>query len=145
MRNPFGRKETPTGEPESARDADGLTFFERATRRPFALSREEIVDLGIPHRGCLATNRIVVDGEPVRYAKRADPVRPEDSGWQFFAGDEDDAYMDDLENHAVYSLNTIANYDQAIIPILDADVHTAWVRHGDTLIPDPIGFEGDRA
>jgi hypothetical protein len=49
---------------------------------------------------------------------RERPDRPEDSGWWFFAGDEDQAYIDDPKNTGVYAVNTIANYDPDIIPYL---------------------------
>jgi hypothetical protein len=42
-----------------------------------------------------------------------------DSGWRFFSGTEDQAYIDNLENSTVYDVNTIANYDPAIMPYLN--------------------------
>ncbi|WP_350271719.1 DUF2185 domain-containing protein [Frondihabitans sucicola] len=107
----------------------------------FSLSGADLVDLGVPDVACLATDRITCDGAPVAFAQRdTEQLGPEDSGWRFFAGDEDQAYMDDPKNHGVYSLNTIANYDRIIIPILDEPPGTAWVRDGDVLIPDPLGY-----
>ena len=37
---------------------------------------------------------------------------PEDSGWRFLAGSEDDEYTDNPENIGIFDLNTICNYDQ---------------------------------
>lgn len=69
-----------------------------------------------------ATDRIMVEGEPVGVMYREEPESSVDSGWRFLAGDETQAYADDPHNWAIYDLNTIANYDQAIIPYLIADI-----------------------
>lgn len=55
------------------------------------------------------------------------PGRP-DSGWRFLKGDEDDEYMGDADNHHVFSLNTICNYDEDIIPYLELEVGSVLVR-----------------
>ncbi len=44
------------------------------------------------------------------------------------AGTEDQDYADDQSNWKVYDLNTIANYDPAIIPYMDLPVGTALER-----------------
>ena len=54
----------------------------------FKLKRSEIAPVAKGLGGCLATDRITVDGAPVGYMYRDQPTRPEDSGWRFFAGDE---------------------------------------------------------
>ena len=55
-----------------------------------------------------------------------------DSGWCFMSGFESDEYMNDSENHAVYDVNTIANYDPDIVPFLDAPVGSALERKNGT-------------
>jgi hypothetical protein len=62
----------------------------------------------------------MVDGALIGYMYREEPKAGGDSGWRFFAGDEDDAYMASNDNHCVYDLNTVVNYDPAVIPFLDA-------------------------
>jgi hypothetical protein len=57
---------------------------------------------------------------------REAPSNNVDSGWRFMSGFEDDEYMNDSGNHAVYDVNTIANYDQSIIPFLEAPVGSAY-------------------
>lgn len=92
--------------------------------------------------GCIASDRIPVDGCPVGYMYREAPHDDHDSGWRFLAGDEDDAYMDEPENHSVYDVNTIANYDPAIVDLLDFPVGAAFARDPETgeLLPDePVG------
>jgi hypothetical protein len=53
-----------------------------------------------------------------------------DSGWRFISGGESQAYLDDVANHAIYDVNTIANYDPDIIPFLDAPAGSAFARQG---------------
>ena len=79
--------------------------------------------------GCIATNRITVEGRKVGYCYREKPDGNWDSGWRFTAGDESDEYMDDPNNAGIYKLNTICNDDPDIIPLL----HT----------PAPCAFERD--
>ena len=79
--------------------------------------------------GCIATNRITVEGRKVGYCYREEPDGGWDSGWRFTAGDESEAYMDDPNNAGIYKLNTICNDDPDIIPLL----HT----------PAPCAFERD--
>jgi hypothetical protein len=50
------------------------------------------------------------------------------SGWTFMAGDESQEYADNPDNWALYDVNTICNYDPAIIPHLDAVYGTAFGR-----------------
>jgi len=71
-----------------------------------------------PMGGCLATDKITVDGLAVDYMYREEAHNELDSGWRFFSGTEDQAYVDNPDNTSVYDVNTIANYDRAIIPYL---------------------------
>jgi len=80
--------------------------------------------------GCLATDQIVVYGHKVGYMYREEPnENSSDSGWRFFAGDEDDDYLNNPDNIGIYRLNTIANYDQDIIPLLTAPYGSAFRRN----------------
>ena len=86
----------------------------------FKLSKDQIKPLAVGYGGCIATDRITVDGLPVRFMYREAPDNRVDSGWRFMSGFEGAAYMDDAANHGAYDINTIANYDPSIIPFLDA-------------------------
>ncbi|WP_431427160.1 DUF2185 domain-containing protein [Bacteroides hominis] len=84
--------------------------------------------------GCIATDRITVDGLPVGYMYRekpeeGDPFEGYDSGWRFTAGDESDEYMQTAQNSGIYKLNTICQYDPDIIPLLHAPYGTAYIRN----------------
>lgn len=83
--------------------------------------------------GCLATDRIAVDGMPVGYMYREEPAenyQGYDSGWRFLAGDEDDSY-DMVNNNSVYKLNTICNFSPDIIPLLHSPYGAAYIRTKD--------------
>lgn len=74
--------------------------------------------------GCLATDKITVEGELVDYMYRENPEFEVDSGWRFLSGTETQDYADNPSNWAIYDINTIANYDNAIIPYLDLPIGT---------------------
>ncbi len=59
---------------------------------------------------------------------REKPNQEMDSGWRFFAGDESQEYANNPDKLAIYEVNTICNYDQAIIPFLDAPFGSAFGR-----------------
>lgn len=94
----------------------------------FALSADQIKPLATRRGACLATDTITVDGRKVGYMYREEPDNAVDSGWRFMAGDETQEYMDDAKNLAFYDVNTIANYDPDIIPLLGSPTGTEFVR-----------------
>lgn len=77
-----------------------------------------------PGLGCIVSNRVSVDGEPIRYMAKEEASG--DSGWVFYAGDEDETYTSDSKNFQVFSLNTIANIDPSILPFLKAPAGAAF-------------------
>ena len=102
----------------------------------FAIPVEDLKELyqGEGPQGCVASDRILVDGARVGYCCRVTPDAGDetwDSGWRFVAGDESDAYMDDPDRSGIYALNTLCNYDPDIIPLLDSEPGTAWSRGED--------------
>jgi hypothetical protein len=76
----------------------------------------------------MATHRITVDGSRVGYTYRDRLIRGEDSGWRFFAGDEDERYMAGLQRHGAYDVNAIVNHDPDILPGLDAGIGSCFER-----------------
>jgi hypothetical protein len=98
-------------------------------QKTFKLQASEIRDLA-PHRGaCFASDRITVDGRRVGFMYREAPDSELDSGWRFLAGDETQEYLDNPDNLAMYDVNTIANYDGAILPLLGAPIGAAFERN----------------
>jgi hypothetical protein len=59
---------------------------------------------------------------------RQTPATTQDSGWRFMSGFESDEYMSDPTNQGIFNVNTIANYDPEIIPLLDSPVGSAFER-----------------
>ena len=85
-----------------------------------------------PDSGCVVSDRISVDGYEVGVMYRDFPIPDTtDSGWVFLAGDEDADYMNTPGNTSVFPLRTICSYDPAVIPFLDADYETAFIRQED--------------
>ena len=101
-----------------------------AMGKPFRLSADEIVPLALGRGACYASDRITVDGCPVGYAYREQPDHESDSGWRFFAGDETQEYADDPSNFEIYDVNTIANYDREIVPLLNEPAEVQFERAG---------------
>ncbi len=102
------------------------------TDKNFHIPAGDIKQLVDHNGGCIATDMITVDGHPVGYMYREPPSNDADMGWRFMAGDESDEYMDDADNHGVYTINTIANYDNDILPFLDAPIGSAFARNPET-------------
>ena len=96
----------------------------------FMLSEKQIKPLYFTteNSGCIASNRITVDGMKIGYLYREDPSDSKfpDSGWRFFAGDEDEEYTDTPKNFNIFNLNTICNYDESIIPLLNSEIGCAF-------------------
>lgn len=86
--------------------------------KQFLLKKEDIKQLIKLGFSCIAPDRITVDGKKIGYMYRENPTSEFDTGWRFFAGDEDEQYTDNPDNFEIYELNTICNYDQDIIPYL---------------------------
>jgi hypothetical protein len=104
----------------------------------FKLSADDLKPL-VPDGmgGCIATDYIMVKGLPVGFMYRDYPNDPHDSGWCFLTGDESQKYLDDPKKSGVYDINTVANYDPAIIPYLHLPFGTELVRveGTDTFVP----------
>lgn len=96
----------------------------------FKLKASEIRDVAPGHGGCIASDMITVQGRKVGFMYREEPAHSADSGWRFLSGDESEAFMDNPDNHGVYDVNTIANYDTDIVPLLDAPTGASFERDG---------------
>ncbi|WP_034257596.1 DUF2185 domain-containing protein [Adhaeribacter aquaticus] len=86
----------------------------------FKLVASQIKKLIQPAGGCIASDKITVEEFPVVYMYREE----HDSGWRFYSGTETQEYIDNADNLTIYNVNTIANYDSAIIPYLELDEGT---------------------
>ena len=95
----------------------------------FRLSASDILPLVNGRGSCIASDSITVSGKRAGFMYREKPDTPVDSGWRFFAGDESQEVADDPTYFGIFDVNTIANYDPEIIPLLDKQIGTAWRRN----------------
>ncbi len=110
---------------------------EKELQKPFAIPpalwRRVLTNWNGPDR-CIVSNRIMLEGCKVGYCYREEPVDDrgvwdeEDSGWTFFAGDEDAAYTENESNFGYYRLNTLCNFDPEVQEILDSPFNKAYER-----------------
>ncbi|MBS6628798.1 MAG: DUF2185 domain-containing protein [Clostridiales bacterium] len=91
---------------------------------------ENLIEWNEPSgEGCMVSDKITKDGFKVGYMYREQPMEQNpDSGWRFMAGNEDDEYMNNPNNHHIFALNTICNYDKDIIPYLHSKIGSYYIR-----------------
>lgn len=100
---------------------------------------KQLVEWNEPNgEGCIVSDMITKEGWKVGFMYRDEPMSDyPDSGWRFFKGDEDEEYSNNPQNHHVFKLNTICNYDSDIIPYLHSPIGTYLIRTADdTFIED---------
>ena len=110
-------------------------------QKRFCLRADQIKPLAERQGACIATDKITVKGHKVGHMYREYPDNDIDSGWRFMAGHESREYMDNADNHCIYDVNTIANYDPDIIPFLGAPFESAFERNRDSGKFEEIAFE----
>ena len=76
----------------------------------------------------LATKMLVEGRRKVRYMYRERPTNPQDSGWRFFCGGEDDDYVNNPDNIAICDINTILEIDESVLPYLNYQTGVALER-----------------
>jgi len=96
--------------------------------KKFLLLPEQIRPLAEGYGACFATDLITVSGQLVGFMYREEPDSEMDSGWRFFSGKESPEYTEDPSHVMLYDVNTIANYDPSIVPLLDSPSGSAFER-----------------
>jgi hypothetical protein len=96
--------------------------------KKYFLPANEIKPLAVGYGACIASDQITAEGKKVGFMYREEPSPSvqADSGWRFFSGEEAQEYVDDANNLCFYDINTIANYDNSIIPFLVAPIGSAF-------------------
>lgn len=91
-----------------------------------------VKDLDIQNLGCFVTDKIAKNGASIGYCyhEKGDEKFP-DSGWRFFAGDEDETYLADIQHTHIFSLNMVLNAEPRLLKIIHAPVGTAFERTQD--------------
>jgi hypothetical protein len=92
--------------------------------KQFVIDENSIKDLVHGMGYSICSNKITIDGEPVGFMYREEPVDDEDSGWRFLAGTESQEFADDPDNSKIVGVNTVANIDPSIIPYIKMPVGT---------------------
>ncbi|MBO4637043.1 MAG: DUF2185 domain-containing protein [Clostridiales bacterium] len=77
---------------------------------------------------CIVSKKITRDGWKVGFMLREEPQDDRDSGWQFMAGDEDDSYLNTVENVELCAVGSIARIDPVIMKYIDYPVGARFVR-----------------
>lgn len=79
--------------------------------------------------GCIVSDKITKEGYKVGYMYREKPNdNYPDSGWRFLSGNEDEEYMDNPNNHHIFSINTVCNYDPDIIKYINSKIGSSYIR-----------------
>lgn len=94
--------------------------------KTYKLATSDLQPLVTDGGTCIATDRITVEGLPVRFMYREAPITARDSGWRFLSGFETDAYMEKAGHQGLHELNFLANCDPSILPHLQAPVGAAF-------------------
>jgi hypothetical protein len=107
--------------------------------KSFKLNSDELKSMALGYGACIATEHITVKGYKVGYMYREEPDDELDNGWRFMSGVETQEYMDNPENHSMYDLNIIANYDPEIIPFIELPIGTECERDRNGLLVEIKG------
>lgn len=94
--------------------------------KEYKIKRKDIVKLIEMKGGCIASDKITIEGLKIWYMYRENPSNENDSGWRFFSGDEDENYTNNPDNFNIFDLNTICNYDKTIIPYLESEIGSSF-------------------
>jgi hypothetical protein len=77
----------------------------------------------------LATGQVTgPNRRPICFAFRTEPNNDADSGWVFWSGEEDQAYLDNSSNTGLYPLLGFLELDPSLEAILRHPINTAWER-----------------
>lgn len=87
----------------------------------------------------VATKRLIELGGPVRFMYREIPSN-DDSGWRFFAGDEDNNYLSDPDNIGIYDISSILAIDTSVEPYLNNGPWVAYERNDDGIFVEVEDF-----
>ncbi|MCF6243188.1 MAG: DUF2185 domain-containing protein [Bacteroidales bacterium] len=102
--------------------------------KKFLIAPEDIKDLVKIEGYCYVSDKITVEGMKVGFMYREKPFDREDTGWRFLSGTETEVYIDNTNNVMIFAVNTVANYDPAIIPYLKSKIGTEWERVDDKFV-----------
>lgn len=107
-----------------------METFNKKKNEFIKIKVEKLIEWNEPNgEGCIVSDKITKEGFKVGYMYREQPSDDKpDSGWRFMAGNEDNEYMNNSNNHHIFAINTICNYDRNIIPYLKSKIGSAYIR-----------------
>ena len=79
----------------------------------------------------VASTRITRDGLPVGWLRRDVPCNERDSGWQLFAGDETQDYLDHPDHIDLVPLRDVLQIDPGVEAVLRSPAPCGFERDGD--------------
>lgn len=113
-------------------------FLSHRSRHDELINMRKILNLGVP-----VSRKIVDEGWKVGFMVRGEPNNPMDSGWLFFAGDEDDEYNADVNHFEIMSVGYVCNYlDRDIFKYIGMPIGTKLVRISETELEIDDGKKG---
>ena len=74
--------------------------------------------------GCVITRSLFEGESQLKWLFREEGVHRDDNGWRAFGDTDDQAYIDQVENHIVVDFNTLANIEPAVLIVYDYPVGT---------------------
>ncbi len=115
-------------------DIWGLNAWCEKNYKQLAIHDDQVQQLlGDEYRGktAIAADRILCDGYRISVMLREEPINDADTGWRFFAGDEDNEYIENGNNFGSLDINLICNYSPDVIKYLSKPVGTFILRGDD--------------
>lgn len=98
-------------------------FLEHKSFYEPSIIRRDLMD-----KLCVVSKKVTRDGWKVGYMLRDNLRDEQDSGWQFFAGDESDEYINDVNNVELCIVGSIIGIDPILMNYIDSPVGTSFVR-----------------
>ncbi len=68
------------------------------------------------------------EGLPVGFAFRTEALDGQDSGWNFWSGEESEEFIKNSENFVRYPLKHFIELDPSLSEIVDAETGSSWER-----------------
>ena len=98
--------------------------------KKYKLDSNDIKKLIEFNGGCIATDKITVDGMKVGYMYREKPSIKDDSGWRFFKGNEDESFTENADNFRIFTLSSLIDMDDSVVDYLQMNEGTSLIRIG---------------
>ncbi|MCB5196841.1 DUF2185 domain-containing protein [Deefgea salmonis] len=99
--------------------------------KEYLLDESRMKKVATGHGLCVVSDEVTIEGYPVGLMYREKPSKAGDSGWRFFSGCEENAFLNNPKNHSELDVNVIANYDGSVIALLDSPIGSVFEKGPD--------------